>query len=184
MATVRDCRRCGNRFGAGSSSQYFCSLSCRFWSKVSKSGPEARDGLGPCWTWTAGRFVFGYGIVQTSNPRRTTTAHRVSYELAHGPIPAGMAVCHRCDNPPCVNPDHLFLGTQAENLRDMYAKGRGSKQCGEEASAAKLTEDDVREIRRAHAAKEDTMVAIGARFGVTGMAVSGIVRRKNWRHVA
>ena len=86
----------------------------RFWSKVDKRGA--------CWNWTASRMVSGYGVLKFRG--RTCGAHRVAYELTHGPIPDGMVVMHSCDNPSCVNPAHLSLGTICDNMRDMYAKGR------------------------------------------------------------
>lgn len=93
-------------------------LADRFWAKVDRSGE--------CWTWTASAHSFGYGRFGIG--RRVFTAHRVAWELVNGPVPGGLHVCHRCDNPPCVRPDHLFLGTAKENLRDMIAKGRGGGQ--------------------------------------------------------
>lgn len=94
-------------------------LGDRFWSKVDRSGD--------CWTWTASRTRHGYGRIGLGHDR-VETAHRVSWMLANGPIPEGVFVCHRCDNPPCVRPDHLFLGTALDNIRDMIAKGRGRGQ--------------------------------------------------------
>lgn len=88
----------------------------RFWAKVRRG--EQND----CWEWSAGVDNFGYGRLNTRGV--VDLAHRLSWELAHGPIPDGMCVLHRCDNPPCVNPRHLFLGTRDDNVQDMIAKGR------------------------------------------------------------
>jgi len=95
----------------------------RFWNYVDKNGANG------CWVWTASRHRFGYGLLvkeqsTTKKRGRHRTAHRLSWELHNGAIPKGLSVLHHCDNPPCVNPAHLFLGTQADNNRDMFAKGR------------------------------------------------------------
>jgi HNH endonuclease len=82
---------------------------------------------GECWGWRGATFRFGYGKVKLWDGTRTT-AHRVSYQIHYGPIPDGMFVCHHCDNPPCTNPEHLFLGTGADNNRDMAKKGRSRNQ--------------------------------------------------------
>lgn len=95
-------------------------LNERFWAKVNKA-----TGLGPdgeCWEWTGHLMKFGYGVVRADGKVRK--AHRVSYALNNGPVPDDMMVCHRCDNPSCVRPDHLFLGTQQDNMDDRMAKGR------------------------------------------------------------
>lgn len=100
----------------------------RFWPKVNKSGPTIRAELGSCWVWTASRDRSGYGKFGRGRLRGWTKASRVSWELAHGAIPNGLWVLHRCDNPPCVNPGHLFLGTARDNNRDTAAKGRFDAQ--------------------------------------------------------
>jgi len=100
------------------------SIDSRFWPKVDRNGPVVRAELGPCWVWIGSLKDTGYG--QLSAPHRGVPlkAHRVSWELHHGPIPDGLWVLHRCDNRRCVRPDHLWLGTDADNKSDMEAKGR------------------------------------------------------------
>jgi hypothetical protein len=88
----------------------------RFWTRVDKSGE--------CWVWTGAHLPTGYG--RLTGAKRGMYAHRFSWELHNGPIPDGLLVCHKCDNPPCVRPDHLFLGTNVDNIRDRDAKGRGN----------------------------------------------------------
>jgi hypothetical protein len=91
----------------------------RFWEKVEKG-----DG---CWTWVGTRTGRGYGTFRANDPRRQEPAHRLSWEFVNGPIPDGLSVLHHCDNPPCVRPDHLFLGTRGDNNRDAAAKGRTAR---------------------------------------------------------
>jgi hypothetical protein len=154
----------------------------RFWRYVLKS-PES-DG---CWEWTGGHDAHGYGSMGTDR-RHTSTVNRVAYRLLVGPIPDGMCVCHRCDNRNCVNPAHLFLGSRADNLHDMFAKGRGGGQfesgthLGGDNTFSKYTEDQIREIRRL-VASGVTQVEVARQFGMRQGYVSHIVRRKVWKHI-
>lgn len=223
------CQQCGQSFvvwGAralGPAARRFCSRGCayahrsalssRFWELIDRNGPvpDHRPGLGSCWIWTGKRKVSGYG--RLNYHRVQWQAHRLSYTLTFGPIPSGLLVCHHCDNPPCVRPDHLFLGTHAENNTDRDWKGRqvapsgmnngmytkpnrrahgerhgsrtkpGSLPRGEAHHKSKLGEADVREIRRAYATGGWLHETLAARFGVSKSTVGHIVRHQTWRHV-
>lgn len=145
----------------------------RFWNHV-----RIADG---CWEWFGGKDRGGYGILHSPNPeRRRLLAHRVSWELHRGAIPAGMFVLHTCDNRSCVNPAHLFLGTHASNMRDMTAKGRQAS--GVRHSQAKLTDEAVLEIR-AKRANGTTQPALAALYGVSQTTISRICQRVLWRHL-
>jgi hypothetical protein len=133
-----------------------------------------------CWIWTANKNNKGYGKLRVGDEKQY--AHRVAYELYRGPIPKGIVVCHRCDNPACVNPDHLFLGTQAENIADMMVKGRQrlTERRGTCNGNSKLSEADVVAIRSAENLK---LRELAAHYGVTPTLISYIRRGKNWSHV-
>lgn len=141
------------------------------WVKPDQSG---------CHVWTASCTRDGYGKIMIA--RKEKKAHRVAYEQVHGPIPEGFSVLHRCDNPPCVNPAHLFLGTQLDNVRDMHSKGRDRKARGESQHCAVLTADQIREIRNRCAAGE-LQKDLAPEFGVGRGQIGYIVRRESWRHV-
>jgi hypothetical protein len=146
----------------------------RFWSKVDNSaGPDG------CWLWTANRAVRGYGRIGWGG-HRVVLAHRVSYELATGEAPGRMCVLHSCDNPPCVNPAHLFLGTQADNMRDKAEKGRARP--GSQNPNAKITEADVLEIRRLRAEGVPGN-EVAERFGLKRATVYSICAGRMWKHV-
>lgn len=98
-------------------------LETRFWAQV-----DMRSGIWECWEWTGARLPRGYGFAWDNAVGANRLAHRLAWELTNGPIPDDLWVLHRCDNPPCVRPDHLFLGTAADNAHDMMAKGRGRRQ--------------------------------------------------------
>jgi len=133
-----------------------------------------------CWEWTAGRLPAGYGAIWDNTIKRHRHAHRLAWELEHGPIPDGMFVCHRCDNPPCCNPAHLFLGTQADNDADRTTKGRSSR--GSRHPDAKLNPETVREIRRRVASGEQ-QTALAREFGVSKTTLNQMIHGKTWRHV-
>lgn len=195
----------------------------RFWEKVS-----IVEGDG-CWEWKAARYSNGYGAFSwpVVDRRERALAHRASYELTYGTIPPGMLVCHHCDNPPCVRPDHLFLGTNSDNMRDASVKGRTLKgdrhpfrmrpelvrarsgdshpsrlhpesvprgdqhwsrrmpdrtAKGEQNGTAKLTPQEVREIRELHAAGRSCL-SLSRAYHVSSSTIEKIVNRKTWAHV-
>jgi hypothetical protein len=144
------------------------------------------DRSGECWVWTGAHDSFGHGRLTRNYVN--VGAHRVAWERSNGPIPEGMCVLHRCDNPPCVRPDHLFLGTKRDNSRDMIAKGRGRGQfrdnAGEKHPRAKLTNAAVIEIRARYAVGGVTQDQLAAEFGVSQRAVLFVLQGKHWRNVA
>ncbi len=139
-----------------------------------------------CWEWTGATTMSGgYGRLRASD-----RAHRVSWEIHRGPIPAGLYVLHHCDNPPCVNPEHLFLGTHADNVRDMVEKGRNIQRAhpeklarGERVNTARLTVERVLEILRKHR-EGRSMWSLAKEYGVAPCAVQKIVHGKAWKHVS
>ena len=144
------------------------SIEDRFWEKVDKRGPDE------CWPWIAGHHSFGYGVF---GPK---TAHRVSYELEYGPIDSPkLVVCHRCDNPPCVNPAHLFLGSQRVNMQDAKSKGRTRTCAIEDNPMTKLTWEQVREARRRRALGEGVN-ALARAYNIDNGNMSRVLRGLTW----
>ena len=143
----------------------------RFWSKVEKT-----DG---CWNWTSAKHVKGYGLFKVNN--RQIRAHRLSYEMHFGPIFEGILVLHECDNPGCVNPKHLFLGTNADNMADKVAKGRQAHygHRGDDHPTAKLTVAQVLAIRAASGTHRE----VSHEFGVSRKQIEDIRARRAWKYI-
>lgn len=137
--------------------------------------PEPNSG---CWLWTAGALPTGYGSLNWRGKNRL--AHRVSYEIHCGEIPHGLHVLHSCDNPCCVNPDHLRPGTDADNIADMIARGRGNPAIGDRNANNKLTPDQVRRIRSA----KGQPTAVSRAFGVSEATVRDIRAGRTWSHLS
>lgn len=153
----------------------------RFWALVDKRGPDE------CWNWKTRGHSFGYGKLHRAdeNGSREVLAHRASWELANGPITGGLHVLHKCDNPRCVNPAHLFLGTQTENNADRARKGRTviPHRRGEENNKAKLKAEQVLEIRRRYEAGGISIRQLAREYGVTFAPIQLILSGKTWRHL-
>lgn len=130
-----------------------------------------------CWIWIGGKDKYGYG--QFGEGGRNYRAHRYSYELYVGPIPDGLCACHKCDNPSCVNPDHLWPGDDKQNAEDRTAKGRSAKQNGEKNGLSKLTDGQVLEIRSAQGLQRE----LAEQYGVDQSLISLIKRKKVWAHI-
>ena len=152
-----------------------------FWLNVDRSGgPEA------CWPWTAGRFDSGYGAVQWGAKKdggKLKGSHVVAYGLENGPVPDGKCVLHSCDNRPCCNPTHLFLGTKGDNAADAVSKDRHTR--GERHGLAKLTDAAVRDIRARYVPRHPTNSgsALAKEYGVTAQLIAIVVAKKAWAHV-
>jgi len=134
--------------------------------------------VGHCWVWTAATDRDGYGHIAVNGEQ--SQAHRVAWELANGPIPDGLCVLHTCDNPPCVNPAHLWIGTRADNTADMMAKGRHLSHVGTNHPSAKLNDQAVRDIR---ASASLSCAEVAAKHGVSERTVHRIWRGETWKHV-
>lgn len=146
----------------------------KFWQRV-----DISDFFG-CWEWTAGKTDNGYGRI--SNGEREVRSHRFAFELAYRPIPEGLLCLHKCDNKLCCNPNHLYLGTHKDNNRDRSVRNRDSWPRGMNASAAKLTNEDVWKIR-VLLAEGLTERKIASKFGVEKTAVHKIKHGKSWGHI-
>lgn len=151
-----------------------------FWARVHrpKSG---------CWEWQGGKKskIKGrdYGVVWMRGKKRN--AHKIAWEYSNGPVPDGLFVLHSCDNPPCCNPEHLFLGTHLDNVKDCISKGRGNREKGQDRYNAKLSEKDILEIRERYKPRDktDSGRALANQFKVRTSMISAIINRRRWKHI-
>lgn len=144
----------------------------RFWRKVALA---SRD---QCWIWQGARDLDGYGFIKQRDGAQLR-AHRVSFELHHGPVPPGLYVCHSCDNPSCVNPEHLFAGTHQDNTDDKVRKGRSARLIGSGNPMSRLAPGDVLAIQSDGRAKE----SIAADYGISTSHVRDIKAGRRWGHL-
>ena len=181
------CDVCKKSFGPWQATQKTCSKECRYARTRSLTLPlkdrfwsYVRPGLNGCWLWrNCAPNKYGQIVCDDGIGRR---ANRVSWTLTYGPIPDGLVVCHHCDTPACVRPDHLFLGTVKDNAQDAKRKNRLKGMPGIANPIAKLTDDVVRRIRLLKETTSYTQIA--REIGVSRATVSGVARGIKWRHVA
>jgi len=186
----RGCEVCGTIFQSMASAAKFCGLKCKFLSHFEQTGE------GPCWEWGSPRNKAGYGVLGLPT-KRNVLAHRYSFQHFRGPITDGLNVLHKCDNPPCVNPSHLFLGTHKDNSHDCVRKGRNSpppvqrgidnilvrcpelRPMGEDHHSARLTEEQVIEIFNSRG----PLLDVCQKFNIGKSHASMIRRALIWKHI-
>jgi len=199
---VHVCPWCKKEYVPKRKSRKFCSNSCSAKNTHKQRRKPIEEKLWPhlkitdsgCWEWQRAKDWDGYGALGWQRVGKLEQkAHRIAWILTFGEIPDGMLVCHKCDNPPCCNPMHLFCGTNKDNTQDCIQKGRfkagsdsnGNKARGERASKSKLTESDVHYIRE-HCvlrSRQCGATVMGRKFGVSKAAILAIIHRKSWSHV-
>lgn len=171
------CNECGNSFKGNKS---YCSMKCTLKAKTIKKEND-------CIEWQGCKDSCGYGLIRNYENRKLIRTHRLSYELFNGEIPEGILVLHKCDNPPCCNPDHLFLGNYKDNMRDATDKGRlyevGKNNFGEKASRAKLKEYEVKEIISL-IENEVKILEIAEKYGVHVQTIYAIKYKYNWKSLS
>lgn len=168
---IKSCAYCNEKFNATCGVAKFCSDLCHLLANVRNEGE--------CWIWTGGHDKDGYGVVRFRG-RRRVKAHRASYAEFKGwpgPVPSELMVCHSCDNPPCINPDHLFLGTSLDNKIDSVIKARHA--FGERAHKAKLTESQAQEIL----ASDEPAPVLAERYGIHRNSIYYLRKGKSWKHL-
>ena len=183
------CLQCGNQFFAKPSvlmrgGAKYCSKQCEVDSRASRAIPINQrfwkhvQKTHSCWVWTGTKDRKGYGRINSNGS--PMLSHRLSWEIHFGPIPDGLNVLHRCDNPPCCNPEHLFLGDNAENMQDCSRKGRTTR--GERSASSKLTTAQVAEIRSRYATEYISQDELAKEFDVSPATISEIIRGVIWNH--
>lgn len=184
-----NCKRCGKKLTPKQvkSGNLFCGYECSNRQMAdNRRLPESKrffehvDKTDDCWIWTSAIDKDGYGVFADGN-RKYNKAHRFSYKLAYGVIPKGKIICHHCDNPSCVNPEHLYAGTYKDNTRDMFKRGRNPKQDGENNHNSVLSWNKVRKIRKMWASGNYTQAEIANEFNVSRGCVLGVIYNINWK---
>jgi hypothetical protein len=152
-------------------------LESRFWSHVTAGGED------DCWEWRASTGDFGHGIIRGDNNGKAIGAHRVSWEIHNGPIPDGLWVLHHCDNPPCCNPRHLYVGTRLDNVRDMHERQRAYCYQPGQRKLTILTEEDVKSIRASYTGARGEKASLARAYGVSKTNIHSILTRQTWAWV-
>jgi len=147
----------------------------RFWSRVNIAGADE------CWEWRSTKQTYGYGILKIKGKMKG--AHRLAWLFTNGEIPNGLWVLHKCDNPSCVNPNHLFLGTARDNAQDRARKGRNGNQNGEQGNNSKLINEQVLEIHTKYRTTSITQRELATQYEISQSQINNIVRGKEWRHL-
>lgn len=177
MSRIRQsivCPYCKSIINLPKAGQFYCSIKCRFWDKAEILGPDE------CWNWKAAKLQDGYGRFGYQGSH--SLAHRFAWFLTHGPIPNNRCILHKCDNPACVNPSHLFLGTMLDNSIDMFQKNRQRHLKGEYNPVAKLTNEQVKEIK-IQLVKGCKQSLLAKKYGVAYPTISHINSGFTWSHV-
>lgn len=175
---LKACAWCGGPFQPHRPSNRFCSQACHGRSREAPLTDRIMSRLecdpnSGCWLWSGAVNRKGYGLIGVG--QRTALVHRALFECTNGPIPDGLQACHRCDTPACANPDHIFLGSGAENVADMVRKGR--QVAGERQRVAKLTTEAAREIM----SSEDPASLLAALYGVDRATIYCVQTGRSWR---
>lgn len=152
-------------------------LEVRFWEKVNKNGPLLIDTK--CWEWTGAKKKAGYGFIGLNY--KNYYAHRLAYEFYYKVLPKEQHVLHKCDNPSCVNPEHLFLGSQVDNMKDMNLKNRHA--VGEKTNINKLTDKEVIEIRNKYSSGIPNKT-LCKEYNVSHATIHRVVYKKLWKHIS